>query len=182
MQARTEFDWTNVGEVESFARARRAGPDELNEIMSRYDWRLHPETVVGWASAQQGVSLAAAMTAFFNGDPSRFNYMPKSDVPDLHRGTVRLLDTLVLRINAGFYLPTQLTCEKRLKQLERWLHYQNEDAREGRCGRWVFNEEMIAPLFSPAIDAPEGDKPSRKPLEGFSLRAIIGSNDSSRAG
>ncbi|MDQ2092506.1 hypothetical protein [Rhodalgimonas zhirmunskyi] len=178
------FDWTSTSEQEHLAYVRRANVKQLNNILCTYDWGHFPETVLGWATAQKGLDLDAALKAFFNGDPSRFNYIPKQDVGPDHRGTVRLLDSICLRINAGFYLPSRLACDAKLRKLDKWLFYQDEDITEGQRGRWVLDRAVLAPALKPA-EASIGDEdvaglnPNLLPghhtplSESLSLKAII---------
>ncbi|UYV38824.1 hypothetical protein N4R57_07275 [Rhodobacteraceae bacterium D3-12] len=146
------FDWSGASEFEQRRQIRKAGAAELNAVMRHYDWAHHPQTVIGWAAAQKEVELGAALAAFFNGDPMRFNYVPKRDVSDDYAATMRLLDTIFQRINAGFYLPDPVFCEEKLAMLERWMTYQREDARSRTCcGRWVFDTEMLEPVLGPQV-------------------------------
>ncbi|WP_372675040.1 hypothetical protein [Aquicoccus sp.] len=162
MAAFAAIDWTNSSEREQLAAVRRAWPEELNQILCEYDWSLYPETVLGWASAQRGITLCAAITSFFNADPMRFNYLPRSDVPAQYHGICRLLDAMAQRVNAGFYLPnvTHVPCTQQ-KTLRNWMYYQQEDVIDNRRGRWVFEEELIEPLLNPApeVKSRHADRP-----------------------
>lgn len=145
------IDWADTDEAEQSSRIRKASIDELNVVMRFYDWSLYPQTVIGWAAAQQGIELGAALAAFFNGDPMRFNYVPKRDVSGEYAPTVRLLDTIFQRINAGFYLPHPLFCEEKLIKLETWMKYQREDARQRQRGRWMFDQDMLEPILGTQV-------------------------------
>jgi hypothetical protein len=173
MRALDDIDWTKTSETEQLAAVRRAKPDELSSLLRSYSWDMFPESVLGWATAQKGVELGAAMAAFFNADPMRFNYVPRRDVPAAHRGTCRLLDAICQRVNAGFYLPNTMRCPERIAKLEHWLYYQSEDNWERRRGRWVFEHDIIDPLL-------ERSKPDYEPVvtealaePGFSLRGFL---------
>ncbi|MCF3596104.1 hypothetical protein LZG00_19145 [Rhodobacteraceae bacterium LMO-12] len=144
-------DWASADETEQHHRIRSADLDELNMVMRFYDWSHFPQTVIGWAAAQQGIELGAALAAFFNGDPMRFNYVPKRDVSEEYGPTVRLLDTVFQRINAGFYLPHPLFCDEKLIKLETWMKYQREDARLRQRGRWVFDQDVLEPILGPQV-------------------------------
>ena len=98
------FNWSASTEVDHLAQARALSPDDLRVMVKTYDWSYYPDAVLGWAMAQKGIDLCSAMTVFFNGEPERFNYMPKRHVPEAHRGAARVLDNICLRINSGFYL------------------------------------------------------------------------------
>lgn len=161
MAALAAMDWINSSEYEQLDTVRRAWPEELNQVLCEYDWSLYPETVLGWACAQRDVTLCAAVTCFFNADPMRFNYLPRSDVPGQYHGICRLLDAMAQRVNAGFYLPnvTHIPCIQH-KALRNWMYYQKEDVIDNRRGRWVFDEELIEPLLNPAQKAKP--KPARR--------------------
>lgn len=169
------FDWAGASEFEQRRQIRKAGPAELNAVMRFYDWSHHPQTVIGWAAAQKEVELGAALAAFFNGDPMRFNYVPKRDVSDDYAGTMRLLDTIYQRINAGFYLPNPLFCEEKLVMLERWMQYQREDARSRQAGRWVFDPEMLEPVLGPQVIGfdLEPSTPEEDDARGFSVKKLL---------
>ena len=145
------YDWAGASETDQKRQIRKADVDELNAVMRLYDWSLYPQTVIGWAAAQKGIELGAALAAFFNGDPMRFNYVPKRDVPVDYAPTLRLLDAIFQRINAGFYLPHPLFCEEKLVKLETWMAYQREDAGRRQRGRWVFDQDMLEPILGPQV-------------------------------
>lgn len=149
MTKKKTFDWHNASEAEHLDHVRRATPAQRNEIIRAYDWAFYPEAVLGWATAQKTVDLGAALVAFFNGDPSRFNYLPKQDIGPEHRGTLRLLDSISQRINAGFYLPSPLACAAKIRKLDNWLYYQDQDVKDGRRGRWVFDRQILSPALPP---------------------------------
>ena len=138
------FDWTNTSVDEQLRHVRSVKRDALNLILRKYDWGQHPETVLGWIAAQKGIALNSALIAFFNGDPWRFNYLPKRDVATEFRGVASLLDTLCQRINAGYYLPdaTNLNRDGTVR-LEAWLKNQRFDRRDHRSGRWVIEPEAL---------------------------------------
>ncbi len=183
MASFAEMDWSDLSEAEQLAAVRRARPDELNQILCEYDWSLYPETILGWASAQRSVNLCAAITAFFNADPMRFNYLPRSDIPARYHGACRLLDAMAQRVNAGFYLPgvAHIPCIRQ-KTLRAWMHYQQEDVNENRRGRWVFEEEMVEPLLNPVPEvksrpvrrsAPDGAGKTGIPVLGALVKPLM---------
>ena len=138
-----KFDWVKSSREEQLRMARTCTQDDLRRLARRYDWSSHPEAVLGWIMAQKSIDLGSALVVFFNGDPERFNYLAKRDVPQEHRGAARVLDNICLRVNSGFYrvrpsqkLPVRL-------RLEKWLQYQQADRDEGRRGRWILDEGII---------------------------------------
>ncbi|QGX97863.1 hypothetical protein EI983_06070 [Roseovarius faecimaris] len=142
-----EFDWSTGTAEDQQALARGADADQLRHAARTYRWTLYPEEVLGWVMAQKCIDLASALSAFLNGEPERFNYMPKRDVPQSHRAAARVLDNICLRVNSGFYLVEpghDLDDDRRLK---RWLDYQQVDREEGRRGRWILDERIINGLY-----------------------------------
>ena len=146
--------------------------DALAGTLDAVDWSEAPCAGLGRIMARRDVDLATALGVFFGGAPERFNYLPKPHVPDAYRPVARHLDNICLRINSGFYLPlpdTRVGCRS---MLDRWLGYQRADRQEGRCGRWVLDEAMLAPLFDSGwYRAPQALRPA--PDEGGLLRAIL---------
>ena len=98
--------------------------------------------------AQKFMDLGTAISVFFNGQPHRFNYMPKRNVPEELQGAAQVLDTICLRLNSGFYLvwPDQ-DVEDRAR-IERWLKTQAQDRLEGRQGRYVLDERIVETLLN----------------------------------
>lgn len=134
-------------ETTLLARARAAGPVGLRRMARTHDWDSTPEQVLGWIMAQKCIDLATALTVFLRGEPERFNYMPKRDVPTDFTGATRLLDNICQRVNSGFYLfypGAQVSVRARL---DTWLAYQNADRAEGRRGRWILNDAILDPLL-----------------------------------
>lgn len=166
------------------ARASRAAPTDeiavfphlsgaaLAGALDALDWSEAPGAGLGRLMARRDLDLATALGVFFRGAPERFNYLPKPHVPEAYRPVARHLDNICLRINSGFYLPqpdARVACRG---PLDRWLGYQRADRQEGRCGRWVLNETMLAPLSDPGwYRAPQALRP--KPEAGGLLRAIL---------
>lgn len=145
------FDWSATSAEAHLAHMRTLTPDERKSALCGYDWRHFPEIVLGWAMAQKGVELGTALRVFFNGGPERFNYMPKRQVEEPHRGTVRVLDNICLRINSGFYLVFPDRTPACRNQVLNWLAYQRADHVEGRCGRWVLDEAILEPMLTDAL-------------------------------
>lgn len=179
MKSYHEFDWKAATVEEQMRWVRAAPVHELSAVMRYYDWSLYPETVLGWVSAQKGIELSAALAAFFNGDPWRFNYVPKRDVSEEYHGIVRLLDTICRRINAGFYLPDSHGCIGGLPRLGSWMENQRVDVRSRLCGRWVIHPEVLDPMLTRDRKAMEeelrreiGDDAEGQ-SKGFRLREII---------
>ncbi len=145
------FNWSATTEVDHLTQARALSPDDLRAMVKTYDWAHYPDVVLGWAMAQKGIDLCSAMSAFFNGEPERFNYMPKGHVPETHRGAARVLDNICLRINSGFYLVYPGYAPKCRDKLIKWLDYQNTDRAEGRRGRWILDERTLEPMLKDAL-------------------------------
>lgn len=144
-----DFDWKASTREEQLARLRVASVAELNRVMRDYDWALFPGAVLGHVSAKRGIGLSAALSAFFNGDPWRFNYLPKRDVGEVFRNQASLLDAICQRINAGFYLPDLAPlCVQDMARLEAWVANQRHDMREHRRGRWVIEDQALEPLYA----------------------------------
>jgi len=123
--------------------AQAATEEELRRIARHYDWVQVSEPVLGWIMAQQCIDLASAVSVFFNGDPGRYNYLPKRDVTVAHRGVARLLDNISMRVNSGFY---QLQPGPRIvgpARARKWLEAQRTDRDEGRRGRWVLDDALL---------------------------------------
>jgi len=146
--------WAEMSAEAQLAHLRGVSPEQVADIVTGYDWSQHPERVLGWAMAQKGIDLSVAICVFFNGAPERFNYMPKRHVPDPLRGAARVLDNICLRINSGFYLVHPGGLPPCTDALRRWLGYQEADRREGRRGRWILDEGILAPMLNDALSAP----------------------------
>ena len=110
-----------------------------------------------WA---RGPGFDIALTVFLNGEPERFNYMPKRDVPDGYRGVVRLLDNICRRVNSGFYLADPNSPMSDRKRVTKWLAYQADDRCEGSVGRWQLDERILEPLLHDTLrlEVPEEQK------------------------
>lgn len=147
----TPFDWSTTSAEAHLAHLRSLTPEARQAALCGYDWRHHPEIVLGWALAQKGVELGTALQVFFNGEPERFNYMPKRQVPEAYRGAARVLDTICQRINSGYYLVFPDRSQRCRKEVLSWLAYQRADHAEGRCGRWVLDEAILEPMLSDAL-------------------------------
>lgn len=144
-----DFDWNSATCEEQVRQVRSVSQIERDRVMREYDWSQHPEAVLGWLSAQKGIGLSSALSAFFNGDPWRFNYLPKRDVSAEFCGEASLLDSICRRINAGFYLPDMAPlCPQNMGRLEAWVANQRQDIREHRRGRWVIEDEALEPMFA----------------------------------
>lgn len=150
--------------------ARISGTDTRPSAtaLAATDWSERPCAGLGRAMARRDVDLATALDVFFRGGPERFNYLPKPHVPADYRPVARHLDNICLRINSGFYLPAAGVRPECRDALGRWLAYQRADRDEGRCGRWVLDEAVLAPLIepsrrgpAPAPDTPPGTMPGK---------------------
>lgn len=164
MQSFERFHWSSAPESEQLAMAQKGNQKQLRALARKYDWALYPEAVLGWIMAQKGIDLTTALAVFLNGEPERFNYLPKRDVPKNYRGAARVLDNIALRVNCGFYLPQPGQLLRRRARLVRWLEYQVADQAEGRQGRWVFDPAILdmvlsnQPLPAPVAKHPEPSK------------------------
>lgn len=124
------------------------------------DWSVGGLDALGSTMARRDIDLCTALCIFFAGEPQRFNYMPKRDVPVAYRATVRLLDNICQRVNSGFYLPHPGVPCRSGSALETWLGYQRSDAKEGRRGRWTFNERVLVPVLDLSwCSAPDSIRP-----------------------
>lgn len=132
---------------EQLAHLRDCPPDEARNFVRTYDWTGDPKLVLGWVMAQKSIDLGTALTVFLNGLPHRFNYMPKRDVPDELCGAAQVLDTICLRLNSGFYLvwPDQDVDDR--QRIVQWLDSQTQDRLEGRQGRYILDERIVATLL-----------------------------------
>ena len=148
MQEFEQFDWHQGTAEEHLAMARKGTPEQLCTLARSYDWFQHPETVLGWVMAQKCIDLGTALAVFLRGEPERFNYMPKRDVPEGYRGVARLLDNICLRMNSGYYLADPKSPIENVKRLKKWIAYQADDRIEGRMGRWQLDESILEPLLN----------------------------------
>jgi hypothetical protein len=147
---------------------RQATPEQLRKFIRSYDWRLYPETVLSWALAQRPVDLGSALTCFFNGEPERFNYLPKRDVPEKYYATAQILDNICLRVNSGFYLCLPDWPVEQTRRLGNWLTYQQADRSEKCRGRWILDENILSVLteerLKVAPDAPAAARTEKRSL------------------
>lgn len=151
MQSFDEFDWSRGTEDDHLAMARRANDDQLRQLARCYDWGMYPVSVLGWVMALTSVDLGTALTVFLNGEPERFNYIPKHHVPQDYRDIARMLDNICLRVNSGFYLAHPERDVSSRKRLADWVTYQKADQAEGRQGRYTFNEDILTTLLNDAL-------------------------------
>ena len=151
MRCFEDFDWSRGSQEDHLAMARGASPDQLCDVARNYDWSMYPAPVLGWIMAQSSVDLGTALTVFLNGEPERFNYVPKRHVPDEYRPVVRMLDNICLRVNCGFYLAHPERDVASRARLTTWLDYQRADRMEGRQGRYTLDEKILNPLLSDTL-------------------------------
>ncbi|GGO57931.1 hypothetical protein SAMN05444398_10745 [Roseovarius pacificus] len=151
MQSFDEFDWSDGTPEEHLKMVREANEDQLRHLARSYDWAMYPVPVLGWAMAQKCMDLGTALTVFLNGEPERFNYVPKRHVPEDYRGVARMLDNICLRVNSGFYLVYPERDVSNRKRLMKWVSYQQADRAEGRQGRYTFDEEILQILLNDAL-------------------------------
>lgn len=161
MQDFERFDWTRGGAEDHLMMARQGTPAQIRELARCYDWFQHPERVLGWIMAQKFVDLGTALMVFLNGEPERFNYMPKRDVPEGYRGVARLLDNICQRVNSGYYLVDPQSPVGDIRRIRKWVVYQEADRAEGRLGRWQLEEDILEPLLNGSLRL-EGAAPAKK--------------------
>lgn len=157
------IDWSATPAAQQIDHLRSLPRETFRETLCLYDWSLLPEPVLGWAMAQREIDLCTALVVFFNGEPTRFNYMPKGHVPGEFRGVARVLDNICLRLNSGFYLVypgKSPACER---SLSTWLGYQKADRAERRRGRWILDERILAPMLQDDLRLPPDLSPSKAP-------------------
>lgn len=145
--AQSFFDLRSAAPADQLDWLRQSTADEARRFACEHDWSGDPRLVLGWIMAQKFMDMGTALTVFFNGMPHRFNYMPKRDIPLELCGAAQVLDTICLRLNSGFYLvwPDQ-DVEDRARILN-WMDAQAEDRLEGRQGRYILDERIVATLL-----------------------------------
>lgn len=172
MQEFDGFDWTGGTAEEHLAMVRTGSDHQVRALARSYDWDMFPEKVLGWIMAQKCIDLNTALTAFMNGDPERFNYMPKRHVPEEYRGAARVLDNICLRVNSGFYLAyPDLDLGSRTR-IATWLAFQKADRHEGRSGRWILDETILENLLQHSSRPDDIQKPAPAQRKNF-LRDIL---------
>ena len=163
-------DWSMSNKDEQMKRARAATAAELRRMARSFDWSRNPEPVLGWMMAQKGMDLSSALVVFFNGDPGRFNYLSKREVPQEFRGAARVLDNICLRVNSGFYRARQGQKLPARARLDAWLDFQRDDRAAGRRGRWILDEGIIEAALRgkrhPAMAEETADIGALRPLQG----------------
>lgn len=157
------FDWSTSSAAQQIDHMRSLPREALRDALSVYDWSQHPESALGWAMAQRDIDLGTALVVFFNGEPARFNYMPKTHVPGDYRGVARVLDNICLRVNSGFYLVYPGQGQSCHATLSKWLIYQEADRAEGRRGRWILDERILEPMLGDVLRLPKGTAAEKRP-------------------
>ncbi|MEL6434321.1 MAG: hypothetical protein AAFQ28_11030 [Pseudomonadota bacterium] len=150
MPMRNRFAWSNQSCEEQLQMAYSSSREDLRMMARAFDWSTDHEAVLSWIMAHKYMDLASALTVFFNGDPARFNYMPRRHIPEEFLAQTSLLDNICLRINSGFYRKSNTARVENRDRLERWLHFQSADRKEGRRGRWILDEAIIERALAPA--------------------------------
>ncbi len=87
------------------------------------------------------------------------------------------VDNICLRVNSGFYLiyPGKTPCCQ--ARLSAWLGFQQADRAEGRRGRWMLDERILAPMLEDDLRLPRDQSPKDKPRQSLwrdLLSPIIG--------
>ncbi|WP_306150898.1 hypothetical protein [Roseovarius sp. MMSF_3281] len=167
------YDWSTGSEAEHLALVQKVPREDLPGLARAYDWSMHPEAVLGWIMAQKGIDLGAALEAFFNGEPERFNYIRKRDVPPEFRGAARVLDNICLRVNSGFYLAYPHQDIAARKRVARWLEFQQSDREEGRRGRWILDERILSTLLDDTLCLDAGREDQRFARDPSLLRDLF---------
>jgi hypothetical protein len=167
------FDWSTGTAQTHLAQARMLAQEDLPRLARAYDWAMHPEAVLGWLMAQKGIDLGAAVEVFFNGEPERFNYMRKGDVPQEFRGAARVLDNICLRVNSGFYLAYPHQDVAARKRVSRWLEFQQTDREEGRQGRWILDEGILSTLLEDTLRLGPSDEETLYAREPSLMRDLL---------
>ena len=137
---------------------RRCTVDQARSFVRKYDWKGDPQLVLGWVMAQKYMDLGTALTVFLNAQPQRLNYLSKRDLPMDLRGIALVLDTICLRVNSGFYLvwPDQDVDDR--DRIGRWLDNQALDRKEGRQGRYLLDERIVATLLNNELRLDRGSE------------------------
>lgn len=143
MQDFATVDWNNNSLSELDEVARRGPTETICSLACDFEWDHHPVQVLNGIMARKNIDLATALTVFFNAGPLQYNYIGKRDVPIAHRDMCRVLDTICQRVNCGYYLPQMGVSIVRQDKLRAWINYQQDDAAEGRAGRWVLDEHVV---------------------------------------
>ncbi|WP_120501903.1 hypothetical protein [Roseovarius sp. EL26] len=168
MQSFERFNWAEASPDEQLEMLRKASPRQLRSLARRYDWKTYPETVLSWVMSQRCIDLGTAVTVFFNGEPERFNYIPKRDLPKGFHRTVRVLDNIMLRMNSGYYHMQPSKPMPVDDRLEWWMDNQAQDQLERRRGRWEVENSVIRQLEAQScavvIDA-DGEAQEQKNLQ-----------------
>lgn len=150
MPRHNRFAWSNQSREEQLQMAYHASREDLRLMARAFDWSSDHDCVLNWMMANKAMDLASALTVFFNGDPARFNYLSKQEVPLEYESVTKLLDNICLRINSGFYRASNAVRVDNRHRLERWLVFQSADRDEGRRGRWILDEDIVERAFAPS--------------------------------
>ena len=148
---------------------RATAPSDLPQLALEYDWHAYPEPVLGWVMAQKSIELSTAIAVFQRGDPERFNYLHKRELPAEFQAQARLLDNICLRVNCGFYLPGAGVgagagaAGVDLRRMRNWLWAQQDDRAQGQSGRWVLDERHLEALFHDEKAPEEVQTPASPP-------------------
>lgn len=156
----TQYDWSGGTAEEQLALIRTVPDEQLRDLARSFDWDVHPLHLLRWIMAQKCIDLGTALSVFFNSRPERFNYVPKRDLPDNLQDAARVLDTLCLRLNSGFYLvwPNRDATDR--SRVRQWLDTQEQDRQRSRQGRFVLDEAIVGTLLNdelcldPAAETP----------------------------
>ncbi|MEL7013833.1 MAG: hypothetical protein AAFO72_11195 [Pseudomonadota bacterium] len=156
MPMRNRFAWSSQSCEDQLQMAYSASRDDLRMMARAFDWSTDHEAVISWIMANKSIDLASALTVFFNGDPARFNYMPKRHISQEFLAETSLLDNICLRINSGFYRTSKVVRIEDPNRLEKWLFFQSADRKEGRRGRWLLDETIVQNAIAPSPQIRDG--------------------------
>lgn len=163
--------WSSQSCEEQLRIAYNASREDLRMMARAFEWSTDPEALLSWIMAHKSIDLASALTVFFNGDPARFNYLPKRHIPEEFLAETSLLDNICLRINSGFYRTSKVVRFENPDRLEKWLMFQSADRKEGRRGRWLLDEAIVEKAIAPSAPLYE-----RASLEERRVGEIVRSN------
>ena len=156
MPQRNRFAWSSQSCEDQLQMAYGASRDDLRMMARAFDWSTDHEAVLSWIMAHKSIDLASALTVFFNGDPARFNYMPRRHIPEDFLAEASLLDNICLRINSGFYRTSKVVRVENPDRLDKWLFFQSADRMEGRRGRWLLDETIVRKAMAPGAQVYDG--------------------------
>ena len=138
---------------------RGGSSNERRAALRSFDWSTGDLRKLGWSMSQKGLDLGTAMIVFFNGNPARYNYLRKDEVPLDARDRCQVLDAIHRRVTSGFYLPDpDQGLGDVFALILDWVERQEMDRARGRHGRWVFDPTLFTPITLKAVLAEQDDE------------------------